>query len=83
MVGYGVSFWCLAALLRRGESIGVIYSIWSAAGVALTALVGVSLFGEALTWQAAVGIAVVVLGVVLVESGRRVPDAVEDPGGAS
>lgn len=76
--GYAASFWCLAALLRRGEPIGVIYSIWSAAGVALTAILAVFLFGETLTWPVAVGITLVVFGVILVESSRRTPRAAHD-----
>ena len=46
VVGYPVSFAFLAMLLREGMSIGVAYGVWSASGVALTALLAVPLFGD-------------------------------------
>jgi small multidrug resistance pump len=38
VVGYGGAFVALSALLRMGAPIGVVYGIWAAAGVALTAV---------------------------------------------
>ncbi|MEU7692243.1 SMR family transporter [Microbispora hainanensis] len=44
--------------------VGVGYAIWtSVAGVGIT-LLGVLLFGQRLTWRKAVGIAVIIIGVV-------------------
>ncbi|MEB4616485.1 SMR family transporter, partial [Leucobacter sp. M11] len=45
------------------------YGVWSAAGVALTALLGSLLFSEPFSWVMAAGIALIVGGVVLVQSG--------------
>ena len=74
VLGYIGSFAALAALLRTGAAIGVIYGIWSAAGVALTAVIAAVLFGEELTVVIGLGILLVIGGVVLVETGSH-PDA--------
>lgn len=69
--GYLVAYTFLGLTLRSGASIGVVYGVWGACGVALVALAGVVLFDEALSAVQAVGIAVIVLGVVVVETGSR------------
>ena len=48
VLGYGISFWLLALVLRD-LSVGTTYAVWSAAGTALIAVVGVSAFGEPAT----------------------------------
>ncbi|MCS5714006.1 SMR family transporter [Herbiconiux sp. CPCC 205716] len=75
--GYAGAFVALAVLLRRGAPISVIYGVWSAAGVALTAVLAALVFGEQLTLTIGVGIAIVIVGVVLVETGspHQAPDA--------
>ncbi|WP_228507764.1 multidrug efflux SMR transporter [Herbiconiux sp. VKM Ac-1786] len=75
-VGYSGAFVALALLLRRGAPISVIYGIWSAAGVALTAVLASLVFGEQLTLTIGIGIAIVIVGVVLVETGS--PHPVQD-----
>ncbi|MDQ1204932.1 multidrug efflux SMR transporter [Microbacterium sp. SORGH_AS_0862] len=71
VVGYIGAFVALSALLRRGASIGVIYGIWAAAGVALTAVLGSVVFGEPFTFLIGLGITIVIVGVVLVETGHE------------
>ena len=68
--GYGGAFFCMAVLLRRGGSIGSIYGIWAASGVARTALLAAALFGDTLTITMMIGIVIVMAGVVLVETGH-------------
>ena len=68
--GYIGAFIALSALLRLGTPIGVVYGIWAAAGVALTAILGSLIFGEPFTFLIGLGIAVVIAGVVLVETGH-------------
>ena len=75
VVGYLGAFVSLAALLRMGTPIGVVYGIWAASGVALTAIVASLLFAEPFTPAIGVGIAVVIAGVLLVESGHKTPAA--------
>jgi small multidrug resistance pump len=48
---------------------GPAYAIWSGAGTALITLVGLAAFHDKITPIAYVGIAVIVLGVVLVNLG--------------
>ena len=49
--------------------LGVAYGIWSAGGVAVTAIASRLLFGEPLTRTMVVGIALIMTGVLLVEIG--------------
>ncbi|MDV7101259.1 SMR family transporter [Gordonia amicalis] len=69
VVGYATAFMLLAAVLKRGMGIGVAYGVWSATGVALTAVLASLIFDEAFSPVMAVGIVCIMIGVVLVESG--------------
>jgi small multidrug resistance pump len=68
-VGYVASFVFLSLALHGGLGLGVAYGIWAAVGVALTALASKYLFSEALTPLMALGIALIIGGVLLVEVG--------------
>ena len=46
VVGYLLSFWLLALVLKH-LSVGTTYAIWSAAGTAAVALIGIAMYGEA------------------------------------
>jgi multidrug transporter EmrE-like cation transporter len=63
VVGYGVSFWLLALVLRE-MSIGMTYAVWSAAGTALIAAIGVFAFGEPATALKLASLGLIILGVV-------------------
>lgn len=65
---YVVAFAALARALDDGMSLGVAYAIWAAASVALTTSLARILFGEVLTRVTYLGLALVVIGVVLVET---------------
>ena len=67
--GYVVSFALLSLALNEGMGIGVAYGIWTAVGVALTALFSKLLFDEPLTPVMVMGIALIVSGVVVLELG--------------
>lgn len=69
LLGYGISFVLLAQVLKRGLGVGVAYAIWSAVGVSLVALIGVLFLGESLTWVQVLGLALVIAGVIAVQSG--------------
>lgn len=71
VAGYAGAFVTLSALLRMGVPIGVVYGIWAAAGVALTAILGTVLFAEPFTPLIGLGIATVIAGIVLIETGHR------------
>ena len=70
VAGYAGAFVALSALLRLGAPIGVVYGTWAVAGVALTAVLGAALFAEPFTPLIGIGIAAVIAGVVLVETGH-------------
>lgn len=70
-VCYLVAFALLGLTLRAGMPVGAAYGIWGATGVALVAAFGGVVFGEHLSPSAVVGIALIVVGVVLVETGSR------------
>jgi small multidrug resistance pump len=70
VTGYVVSFALLALALHEGLGIGVAYGIWTAVGVALTAVLSRRLFAEPLTRTMLVGITLIAAGVVLLELGQ-------------
>jgi multidrug transporter EmrE-like cation transporter len=63
VLGYGISFWLLALVLRQ-LSLGTTYAVWSAAGTALIAVVGVFAFGEPATALKVASLGLIILGVV-------------------
>lgn len=67
--GYLVAFVFLSLALAEGMALGVAYGVWTAAGVALTALFSRVLFKEPLTPLMGAGIALIAGGVLLVELG--------------
>ncbi len=71
VVGYVASFVLLAEVLRAGMPLGVAYGIWGALGVALTAVLGAAIFGEALNALIFAGLALIIGGVLLVEFGSH------------
>jgi len=64
LVGYGLSFYLLSLVLRS-VPVGTAYAIWSAVGTALIATIGILFLGEAATLQRLLGIALVIVGVVI------------------
>lgn len=71
VVGYVFAFTMLAQTLSRGVPLGIAYAVWAGVGVVLVALISWLAFGELLTWQQLLGMALVVGGVVLLELGGR------------
>ena len=69
IAGYLVAFVALSLALADGMALGVAYGIWGASGVALTAVASKFLFKEPFTWVMALGIALIIGGVLLVELG--------------
>ena len=64
IAGYGIAFYCLSLALRS-VPLGVAYAIWSGAGTALIALIGVVLYKQKLDLAAIAGIALIVAGVLV------------------
>lgn len=64
IAGYGTAFYCLSLALRS-VPLGIAYAIWSGAGTALIALIGVVLYKQKLDLAAIAGIALIVAGVLV------------------
>ncbi|MEU3995780.1 multidrug efflux SMR transporter [Streptomyces fungicidicus] len=67
-VGYLVAFALLAQTLKT-MSVGTAYAIWSGAGTAAIAAIGMMFMGEGLTAAKAVGIALIIVGVAVLNLG--------------
>ncbi|MEI2715929.1 MAG: multidrug efflux SMR transporter [Candidatus Nanopelagicales bacterium] len=71
IVCYAIAFFLLASVLSEGMPVGVAYGIWAASGVALMAIAGRFLFGDALTPVSIAGIGFIIAGVLVVELGSH------------
>lgn len=65
VAGYAVAFYFLSLTLRS-MSIGIVYAIWSGAGIVLVSLIAWTLFGQKLDVPALIGIALIIAGVVVI-----------------
>ncbi|NYT64129.1 multidrug efflux SMR transporter [Alcaligenaceae bacterium] len=64
VVGYSLSFYCLAIALRV-IPVGVAYAVWSGVGIVAISLIGYLLFKQALDTAGLIGIGLIVAGVVV------------------
>lgn len=69
--GYLIAFTLLTLTLAQGMGLGVAYGIWSATGVALTAIGSKILFNEPLTPVMAIGMVLIMGGVLLIQLGAH------------
>ncbi len=66
VLSYGASFYSLSRALQV-LPLGIAYAVWGGVGVAVTALIGLVFFREALTPVRVAGLALIVAGVVAVQ----------------
>ncbi len=64
VVGYLAAFFLLALALKR-LPVGPVYAVWAGLGTAATAIIGTWLYGDRLPTAGWIGVALIVLGVVL------------------
>jgi small multidrug resistance pump len=64
-VGYGLAFYLLS-LVTRTVPVGIVYAVWSGAGIVLVAAAGWLLFGQKLDLPAIIGLAMIVAGVLII-----------------
>jgi small multidrug resistance pump len=64
-VGYGFAFYFLALVLRT-MPVGVVYALWSGAGILLVTAIGWLWFRQALDIPALAGMALILAGVVVI-----------------
>ena len=65
VLGYGAAFYLLSLTLRT-VPVGIVYAIWSGAGIVLISLVGWIAFRQHLDSAALIGIALIVAGVAVI-----------------
>jgi multidrug transporter EmrE-like cation transporter len=64
VIGYGVAFYFLSMTMKV-IPVGIAYAIWSGVGIVLISLAGWILFGQKLDAPAAIGMALIVAGVIV------------------
>ena len=64
---YLSALYCLTHVLHK-IPIAIVYATWSGLGIFTIALFGYYFFKQSLSWQAVLGLFLIVLGVVLVNS---------------
>jgi small multidrug resistance pump len=64
ITGYGIAFFCLSLTLRQ-MPLGIAYAVWSGAGTALIAMIGVVVYRQQLDMPAILGIGLIVAGVLV------------------
>jgi small multidrug resistance pump len=65
IIGYGIAFYFMTLSLRT-IPLGVMYAIWSGVGIVAISVIGWVLYQQALDLPAMIGIALIVLGVVVI-----------------
>ncbi|CDN41604.1 hypothetical protein BN871_AI_01150 [Paenibacillus sp. P22] len=64
VAGFGIAFYCLSLALQH-IPLGIAYAIWSGVGTVITAAIGIIVFKETASMTTAIGIALIVAGVVV------------------
>ena len=64
VLGYGVAFYCLSLTLRS-IPVGIVYAVWSGAGIVLITLVALVLYRQVPDVPAIVGLGLIVAGVAV------------------
>lgn len=68
-IGY-IACFVLLTLSLKGLQLGVAYGIWAGVGVAATAIIGVLVWGDPMNAAIAIGVILIVVGVVLLETSQ-------------
>jgi small multidrug resistance pump len=64
-LGYALAFYLLS-LVTRTVPVGIVYAVWSGAGIVLVAAAGWLLFGQRLDLAATIGMAMIIAGVLVI-----------------
>ncbi|AKM41173.1 multidrug transporter [Burkholderia contaminans FFH2055] len=64
VAGYGIAFYCLSITLRT-MPVGIIYAVWSGAGIVLITLVAMLLYRQVPDLPAVIGLGLIIAGVVV------------------
>ncbi|MEO7420914.1 MAG: SMR family transporter [Ornithinibacter sp.] len=63
---------CISVALSLGLTLALAYGIWTGAGVSLAAITGAVVFGDTLDRRQTLGLALVLVGVALLQIGQAV-----------
>ena len=66
VVGYCISFYLLSQVMKSIPT-GVVYAIWSGLGIVLISIVGWLVHNQKLDWPAVAGMALIVIGVLVIQ----------------
>lgn len=66
VAGYGLSFWFMALALKY-MPVGIVYAIWSGLGIVFIALIAYLLFGQKIDLPAALGMGMIIAGIVVIQ----------------
>jgi small multidrug resistance pump len=72
VIGYCCAFYALAQALRA-IPVGVAYAIWSGVGIVMVSLVALVLFKQKLSLMECIGIALIAIGVVVLQFSSKNP----------
>ena len=64
VLGYGIAFYCLSLTLRS-IPVGIVYAVWSGAGIVLITLVALVLYRQVPDLPAIIGLGLIVAGVAV------------------
>ena len=67
VIGYGISFYCLALVLRT-IPVGITYAIWSGVGIVLVSIIGALLYKQIPDLPALIGMGLIIAGVIVIHS---------------
>lgn len=65
---YVIAVWLMSVSMKQ-IGMGVTYAVWAGCGTAITALVGITLYGEPASAFKLAGVSLVIIGVVLLNLG--------------
>ncbi|WP_248796007.1 DMT family transporter [Pseudomonas sp. MWU13-2105] len=66
IVGYAIAFWMLTLVVRT-VPVGVAYAVWAGMGIVMVSVAALFLYGQKLDIPAMLGMALIVLGVVVIQ----------------
>lgn len=66
IVGYSLSFWMLALVVKT-IPVGIAYAIWAGLGIVLVSVAAAFIYGQKLDLPAALGMALIIAGVVVIQ----------------
>ena len=66
VVGYGTAFWMLTLVVRT-VPVGVAYAVWAGLGIVMVSVAALFIYGQKLDVPAMLGMALIVLGVVVIQ----------------